>query len=426
MLTVQQGDSTSLLVDKNIPRNNNPIASTLANQIMSEKQNKTTSNWQSILSSPRSLFAFDNSSSSSSSSSSNAPVVNNNSKEITVSYWDFAGQEIYYVLNETFIQKHNLYLVVFNLEHFAVIFDSSYRKEKGIKESTLVQEERKEKTVNNILLWLNNIHSHSRTTTKSTTTTKAKAKAKANIILIGTHADSLKVENAERILKKTNDLLKERLQEGNPILDQILVGKNETREDRLYFAVSCKKRHGLAFSDLPELIHLLEAKTMEAVQDESNPSIPIRWLYYLKELQKSQFVSDHCLTYEKAYEIINEAHQKLTFHQQSTNIKGGKSLHNNQILSHHTFEIILKYFHNMGEIIYFGKVNKSTTRDRNNKEIDNEMQHNRFDEQQTQQTQQTLVVVNPIWVAETFQKLIWREDLKKIEAKHFDSCVTNT
>ena len=44
----------------------------------------------------------------------------------------------------------------------------------------------------------------------------------------------------------------------------------------------------------------------------------------------------------------------------------------------------------MGEIIYFGKANETLS-----KETDIP----------------SLVVVNPVWIATTFQKIIWREDL---------------
>lgn len=46
-------------------------------------------------------------------------------KSIGFQFWDFAGQEVYYISHQFFINAHAIYLVVFSLRDSAQVFNDS-------------------------------------------------------------------------------------------------------------------------------------------------------------------------------------------------------------------------------------------------------------------------------------------------------------
>ena len=103
-----------------------------------------------------------------------------------------------------------------------------------------------EESIENIMLWLNNIYSHTRRSTIS------EENFKTNILLVGTHVDNLQSTKRDYILNQLDTRLRGHL-DRSPVINQI---QRNFQCNRLYFAVSCKERNNSELRNLQEHIQI--------------------------------------------------------------------------------------------------------------------------------------------------------------------------
>lgn len=154
--------------------------------------------------------------------------------DVTLSIWDFAGQEIYYTTHRFFLTEGALYLVVFNLTD--------------------------QTTLNRVEFWINSLMAHHKTPT---------------VIICGTHLDELNENQRDpALLEETLSMIVKRLRVGYPGLNVASI-----------HSISCET--GENIEELRNAIQYLSAQIVTTLPDLPLPFFTLD--RFLKENQeKSQ------------------------------------------------------------------------------------------------------------------------------------------
>lgn len=185
-------------------------------------------------------------------------------KEVVLSVWDFAGQQLYYASHPVFMSHRAIYILVYNLGK-----DLDAKAEPRFRQGTreiLLDNASNETNLDNLLSWLVSVHCLCHPDTDIETD----GYIRPPVIIVGTHADKLPSERNE---------MERRIQAfENKVQDGIASREFEAHVVKPYFVVDNKK------SKDDEGVKKLHEKITEVLNMEPYipERVPIRWFHFEK------------------------------------------------------------------------------------------------------------------------------------------------
>jgi len=271
--------------------------------------------------------------------------------------YDFGGQKIYYSLISAFLQSDAIHLLVFNLIEAQEAIMSS-------------DGEGRDRWWWTLKFWLRSVHSY-----------KA-ARIRPDVIMVGTHKDELQAQSSDLLkdLKTIHTFLMNEL-DGLECFKRVVFppgaasairGNSQTIEQGLcFFPISCDTR-SMRDSELSALEDAISYTTGQLLSMKPRPLSWVRKLDKIRE-EEGMAVSPLSTTKQPAM-TLKEALIALT---------GSESPPTNQV---EDVRAMLRYFHQLGEIVY-------------------------FDDLRSEPLMDTVIALDPLWVAEMFRKVLTRNDL---------------
>ncbi|XP_072175112.1 probable serine/threonine-protein kinase roco8, partial [Diadema setosum] len=288
----------------------------------------------------------------------NSPPPN----EMSLSIWDFAGQDVYYTTHQVFLTWRAVYIVVFDLSRDldSVIppesRDEYYTTAKGNSKSELT-------CLEFITFWLNSIFAHA--VAPSTTTNSTQLQKSPPIFVVGTHRES--VGDSGKVRRNKVEDAFEKIK--NAV-------KNKPYQNHViprYYAV--ENRLGEADEQIADL-----RKHIERVAEKEQymgQEMPINYLLF-EEAVAAQIVN--FISFEQVREIMRPFGMD----------------------SDEELVTMLHFYHDLGFIIYFGEKGKEQEKE-NKKEMEKEDK----EEKETEASHlDNLVILQPQWLIDVFKQVI--------------------
>ncbi|KAK3754253.1 hypothetical protein QZH41_008979, partial [Actinostola sp. cb2023] len=198
-------------------------------------------------------------------------------KEVTISIWDFAGQHLYYASHQVFMSQQAVYVLVYNL---SIDLDAKAAPcvRQGILD-ILLDNPHNETNLDCTLSWLASIHNlcqdderrdYESKTEKNARNDEPRPYRRPPVIIVGTHADSLSVQEAKQMEKK--------LKMG------LMCKSYQKHVVKPYFVVS----NDNSSDGYDEGIQKLHQKIQKVFDGEPymGKEVPVRWLHFEKAIQK--------------------------------------------------------------------------------------------------------------------------------------------
>ncbi|XP_033101050.1 uncharacterized protein LOC117104339 [Anneissia japonica] len=236
--------------------------------------------------------------------------------DLTLSIWDFAGQDLYYITHQVFLVSRAIYIICFNLCHdlHAPAKVGIYKREGG----KVIFSEHHMSLLDFIIFWLRSIYSN----TTENKSVASQEQLSPPVFIAGTHRESLpgNAEERQALVDEKFAVIKEALR-GTPYEDHV-VSK--------YYAIENSLRSPLDQA----VVHLREHITKVAKSEHyMGERIPIKWLYFLHEIEQLRNKQTHSINFTE----VNELAAKCGVIQEI------------QLFT------MLHFYHDLGNIIYYGE-----------------------------------------------------------------------
>ncbi|XP_071943202.1 uncharacterized protein [Antedon mediterranea] len=235
--------------------------------------------------------------------------------DLTLSIWDFAGQDLYYITHQMFLVSRAIYIICFNLCHDlnapsrVEVFHREYGK--------ITDADHYMTNLDRVVFWSQSIYSH--TTENSVSNQK---QFSPPIFIVGTHRESLPGNDEERqALTEDKFLLIKKAFKQKPYEDHVVLK---------YYAIDNSVRSPLDKSIVELRDHITEVAKNESYMGEK---MPLKWLNFLHEIEQLRAQNEHSINFKQVTKISSKCHI-------NTNIQLFAMLH---------------FHHDLGNIVYYGE-----------------------------------------------------------------------
>ncbi|XP_033101039.1 uncharacterized protein LOC117104331 [Anneissia japonica] len=203
--------------------------------------------------------------------------------DLTLSIWDFAGQDLYYITHQVFLVSRALYIICFNLcnDLHAPAKVQIYKREDG-KVSFF---EHHMSNLEFIIFWLRSIYSN----TTENPSVANQEQFSPPVFIAGTHRESLpgNAEERQALAEEKFAVIKKALR-GTPYEGHV-VSK--------YYAIDNSLRSPLDQAVIHLRDHITEVAKLEHYMGER---IPIKWLDFLHEVEQLRNKQTHSINFTEA------------------------------------------------------------------------------------------------------------------------------
>ncbi|XP_071946533.1 uncharacterized protein [Antedon mediterranea] len=235
--------------------------------------------------------------------------------DLTLSIWDFAGQDLYYITHQVFLVSRAIYIICFNLCHD---LNAPAKVEVFNRDGGKISVS--DHYMNNkdfVIFWLRSIYSH---TTENASVSKQR-QLSPPVFIVGTHRESLpgnaqqRQALAEEKLAEVKKSLKGTPYEGHVVCKFYAIDNSLRPLDQ-------------------SIIDLRDHITLIAKQEHyMGEKIPLKWLDFLNEIEQLRNKEKHSISYKQVRDLASSC----------------------GILNDIQLFTMLHFYHDLGNMIYYGE-----------------------------------------------------------------------
>ncbi|XP_071941111.1 uncharacterized protein [Antedon mediterranea] len=240
--------------------------------------------------------------------------------DLTLSIWDFAGQDLYYITHQMFLVSRAIYIICFNLCHDlnapsrVNVFHRDYGK--------ISDADHYMTNLDRVVFWSHSIYSHNTTASTTTNAVLNQKQCSPPIFIVGTHRESLPGNKEER-----HAITEERFS----VIRKAFKGKPYERHFVFkYYAIDNSVRSPLDKSIVELRDHITEVAKNEPYMGEK---MPLKWLHFLHEIEKLRAQNEHSVTFKQVTKLASKCH----------------------ITKQDQLFAMLHFHHDLGNIVYYGE-----------------------------------------------------------------------
>ncbi|XP_071941109.1 uncharacterized protein [Antedon mediterranea] len=237
--------------------------------------------------------------------------------DLTLSIWDFAGQDLYYITHQMFLVSRAIYIICFNLCHD---LNAPSRVEVFHRDNGKISDADHYMTnLDRVLFWSHSIYSNVTSTTDNPVSNLKQLSPP--IFIVGTHRESLPGNDEERqvLTDEKFSLLKQAFK-GKPYAGHIVFK---------YYAIDNSIRSPLDKSIVELRDHITEVAKNEPYMGEK---MPLKWLNFLHEIEQLRQI-EHSITFKQVTKLASKCH----------------------ITKRDQLFAMLHFHHDLGNIVYYGE-----------------------------------------------------------------------
>ncbi|XP_071941112.1 uncharacterized protein [Antedon mediterranea] len=236
--------------------------------------------------------------------------------DLTLSIWDFAGQDLYYITHQMFLVSRAIYIICFNLCHDlnapsrVKFFHRDYGK--------ISDTDHYMTNLDRVVFWAQSIYSHTSTTKNSTL-----KQYSPPIFIVGTHREILpgNDEKKEALTEEKFSLIREAFK-GKPYEHHIVCK---------YYALDNSVLSEFDILSIFKLRrHITEVAKNEPYMGER---MPISWLNFMGEIEQLRDQHKHSINFKQVTKLAFKCH----------------------IDKDDQLFVMLHFYHDLGNIVYYGE-----------------------------------------------------------------------